>query len=173
MSVEEHKKHRIENVSVGVLTVSSTRTKQDDWSGRWIIEQAGELGYRIGFYEIVKDHVEIIQKTVLTVIAAPRPDILLVTGGTGLDPADVTIEAVKPLFEKELTAFSAVFAQLSYSEIGSAAIISRATAGIVNSSAVFCMPGSLKACRTACEKIIFPEIQHIVKHLRRNLSPDV
>ena len=90
--------------------------------------------------------------------------VVLLTGGTGISHADVTVEAVSPLFEKELTAFSTLFTQLSFEEIDSAALLSRATAGVVGNAVVFCMPGSLKACKLACKALIFPEIGHLVKH---------
>ena len=95
-----------------------------------------------------------------------KPDILLTSGGTGITPKVVTIETIRPMFKKELTAFSALFSQLSMEEIGSAAMMSRATAGVIGSTAVFCMPGSLPACKLACERLIFPELGHIAKHLK-------
>jgi molybdenum cofactor biosynthesis protein B len=88
------------------------------------------------------------------------------TGGTGITPQDVTIEAVSPMFAKALSAFGPLFAQLSMQEIGSAAIMSRATAGLIGSTVVFCMPGSLNACKLACTRLIFPELGHLVKHLK-------
>jgi molybdenum cofactor biosynthesis protein B len=88
------------------------------------------------------------------------------TGGTGVTAKDVTIETVKPLFAKELTAFGPAFTFLSMKQIGSAAILSRATAGVIGSTVVFCMPGSLSACRLACRELIFPELGHLVKHVR-------
>jgi molybdenum cofactor biosynthesis protein B len=91
---------------------------------------------------------------------------LLVTGGTGITPRDVTIEALKPLFAKEMPAFAAIFAQLSYEEIDSAAILSRAAAGVIGATVVFCMPGSKKACQLACNALIFPELGHVVAHIR-------
>ena len=91
---------------------------------------------------------------------------LLVTGGTGITPKDVTIEAIKPLFDKEMTAFGALFAQLSYEEIDSAAILSRAVAGTIGNTVVYCMPGSRKACQLACRVLIFPELGHVVAHIK-------
>jgi molybdenum cofactor biosynthesis protein B len=88
------------------------------------------------------------------------------TGGTGISPKDVTIEAVRPLFEKELTAFGTLFTQLSFEEIDSAAILSRATAGIIKQTMIFCMPGSIKACKLACNSLIFPELGHLLKHIK-------
>ena len=92
--------------------------------------------------------------------------MILLTGGTGITQKDVTIEAVSPLFVKELTAFGPLFAQLSMAEINSAAIMSRATAGVIGDTIVFCMPGSLNACKLACSKLIFPELGHLVKHVQ-------
>jgi molybdenum cofactor biosynthesis protein B len=88
------------------------------------------------------------------------------SGGTGITKKDVTIEAVNPLFSKELSAFGPLFAKLSMEEIDSAAIMSRATAGVIDSTVVFCMPGSLNACKLACSKLIFPELGHLVKHVQ-------
>jgi molybdenum cofactor biosynthesis protein B len=90
---------------------------------------------------------------------------LLITGGTGITSTDVTIEAIRPLFAKEMTAFGAIFAQLSYEAIDSAALLSRAAAGVIGSTAVFCMPGSKKACQLACKALIFPELGHVVGHI--------
>jgi molybdenum cofactor biosynthesis protein B len=94
-----------------------------------------------------------------------NPHTLLLTGGTGISPKDVTIEAIKPLFDKELTAFAALFANLSFQEIGAAAMLSRAIAGIIGKTVVFCMPGSLKACQLACNALIFPELGHLAAHI--------
>ena len=90
------------------------------------------------------------------------------TGGTGISNKDVTIEAVRPLFSKEITAFGAIFSQLSFEEIDSAALLSRATAGVIEKTVVFCMPGSLNACKLACKALIFPELGHLVKHTHEN-----
>jgi molybdenum cofactor biosynthesis protein B len=88
------------------------------------------------------------------------------TGGTGIAKKDVTIEAVNPMFAKLLVAFGTLFANLSFEEIGSAAFLSRATAGVIENTIVFCMPGSINACKPACRKLIFPELGHLVKHVK-------
>ena len=93
------------------------------------------------------------------------PDALLLTGGTGISPKDVTIEAVSPLFKKELAAFGPLFTMLSYEEVFSAAMMSRASAGVIEKTLVFCMPGSLNACKLACKSLIFEELGHLVKHV--------
>ncbi len=102
------------------------------------------------------------------VIREHDPHAILVIGGTGISSADVTIEAIRPLFTKELTAFGPLFAQLSYEEIGSAAMLSRAMAGVVGETLVFCIPGSLNACKLACKELIFHELGHLVKHVQEN-----
>lgn len=166
MGTEEHKKDAFKTVKIGIITLSTTRTLADDESGHWISRQAQENGHDIVFHQVIPDKAEIITRTVLDVIQDHTPNALLLTGGTGVSPEDVTIEAIQPLFEKELTGFGAIFAYLSFEEIGSAAILSRAGAGIIGKTAVFCMPGSLKACKLACTKLIFPELGHVAKHMR-------
>ena len=120
------------------------------------------------FHDVIPDDEDAIRGAVTQVLADQGPHAVIVTGGTGLSPLDVTIEAVKPLFAKELSAFAVLFARLSYEEIGSAAILSRAAAGIIGRSIVFCIPGSIKACKLACNQLIFPELGHIIRHCRGN-----
>ena len=93
-------------------------------------------------------------------------DIVVATGGTGISPMDVTIDAARPLFDRELSAFGVMFTVLSHAEVGMACLLSRATAGVMKDKIVFCLPGSPKACKLAMEKIILPEAGHIVKHAR-------
>ncbi|MCP4344331.1 MAG: MogA/MoaB family molybdenum cofactor biosynthesis protein [Desulfobacterales bacterium] len=166
MGTKEHKKHAVKSVKIGIITLSTTRTLADDESGLWIKKQVWENGHDVIFHQVIPDNAEAITNTVTDVLRDSEPHALLLTGGTGVSPGDVTIEAVRPLFEKELTAFGALFAQLSYEEIGSAAVLSRAAAGVIGNTAVFCMPGSLKGCKLACTKLIFPELGHIAKHIR-------
>jgi molybdenum cofactor biosynthesis protein B len=124
-------------------------------------------GHEVVDHRVVTDDAEAIVAQVREIVAVFRPHALLITGGTGIGPADVTIEAVRPLLQKELTAFGPLFAQLSYEEIDSVALLSRATAWMVEQSLVFCMPGSLNACKLACKALIFPELGHLVKHALR------
>jgi molybdenum cofactor biosynthesis protein B len=114
---------------------------------------------------VVTDDVTAIRESALKAIRDHHLKALLITGGTGIMPKDVTIEAIKPLFTKEMTAFGAIFAQLSYEEIDAAAILSRAAAGTIGDTVVFCMPGSKKACQLACKALIFPDLGHIVAHV--------
>ncbi|MCD6184955.1 MAG: MogA/MoaB family molybdenum cofactor biosynthesis protein [Deltaproteobacteria bacterium] len=165
MGTWKHKKKAPKKTRVGIISVSTTRTIANDKSGLWINKQAKKEAHTIVFHQVIPDESSTITKTVLELIQDLKPDVIIVTGGTGISNTDVTIEAVRPLFIKELTGFGSVFAHLSFEEIDSAAILSRATAGIIDKSVLFAIPGSLKACKLACKTLIFPEIGHIVKHL--------
>jgi len=165
MGTHEHKKHAPRSVSIGIVTVSTTRSLADDASGNWISEQARRDGHKVVNHQVVTDDAERIAATVRDVIQNERPRVILMNGGTGITQNDVTIEAVSPMFSKTLTGFGPLFAKLSFDDIGSAAFLSRATAGIIEGTVVFCLPGSLKACQLACRKLIFSELGHLVKHL--------
>lgn len=167
MGKHEHQKNAPKTVSVGIVTVSTTRSAAADTSGQWMKTQCEKEGHQIADYRIVTDERSMIEKTVITLIESHLPQVVLVNGGTGISPADVTIEALKPMFAKELTAFGILFAKLSFEQVDSAAILSRAMAGIIGSTAVFCLPGSLKACKMACIELILPEINHIAAHLQK------
>ncbi|RPJ17711.1 MAG: MogA/MoaB family molybdenum cofactor biosynthesis protein [Desulfobacteraceae bacterium] len=164
MGFGEHKKDAPKSVKVGVISVSSTRTEANDESGAWIKKLVIKEGHKVVFYQIVPDDVYYITETLRRAIYEQAPQVLLLTGGTGISSKDVTIEAVRPLFEKELTSFGSIFSQLSFEEIDSAALLSRATAGVIGKTIVFCMPGSLNACKLACKALIFPELGHLAKH---------
>jgi molybdenum cofactor biosynthesis protein B len=166
MGVNEHRKSAPKAVDVGILSISSTRTLADDESGLWIAGQAKKEGHNVRFHDVVTDDIIAIREAALTAIRHYTLQALLITGGTGITPQDVTIEAIKPLFAKEMTAFGAIFAQLSYEEIDSAAILSRAVAGTIGDAVVFCMPGSKKACQLACKALIFPDLGHVLVHVK-------
>ena len=166
MSTILHKKNLPKDIKIAVLSVSTTRKLSEDKSGAWIKKQAKKEGHEVIIHQVVTDDIQAITELTEHVIQKICPDAIIMTGGTGLSPKDVTIEAVKPRFEKELTAFGVLFAQLSFEEIDSAAILSRATAGIISNTIVFCMPGSIKACKLACKNLIFPELGHILKHIK-------
>lgn len=166
MSTFLHKKNLPQDIKIAVLSVSTTRKLSEDKSGAWIKKQAKKEGHEVIIHQVVTDDIQAITELTEHVIQKICPDAIIMTGGTGLSPKDVTIEAVKPRFEKELTAFGVLFAQLSFEEIDSAAILSRATAGIISNTIIFCMPGSIKACKLACKNLIFPELGHILKHIK-------
>ncbi len=166
MSTLFHKKHTPRDIKIAVISVSTTRNLSEDKSGAWIKKQAKKEGHEVIIHQVVTDDIDAIDSLTMHVVEKIVPDVVIMTGGTGLSPKDVTVEAVKPMFVKELTAFGILFAQLSFEEIDSAAILSRATAGIIKDTVVFCIPGSIKACKLACNNLIFPELGHILKHLK-------
>ncbi len=165
MSTGAHKKAAPKRVTVGIITVSSTRTLQTDKTGQWMKKRGKREGHDVTLHRVVKDDEAVIRDAVREAIDTHRPGALILTGGTGISPKDVTIEATRPLFDKELTGFGVMFTQLSFEQIDSAAMLSRATAGVIDQTILFCIPGSLNACKLACKAIIFPELGHLVKHL--------
>jgi len=167
MSTHEHKKSAPRSVSLGILTISTTRTLETDKSGLWINKQARKEGHQVVHHAVIPDDAATISKALLDVIRELQPQAMLLTGGTGISHQDVTIEAVRPLLQKELTGFGYLFALLSFEQIDSAALMSRATAGIIDNTAVFCIPGSLAACKLACNALIFPELGHLARHIQK------
>jgi len=168
MGTKEHKAHAPHKLKVAVISVSTTRTLDDDKSGHWMVKRAIKEGHVVVYHQVVPDQSAKITKSVHDVLQEYTPEVVLLTGGSGIGPQDVTIEAVRPLFHKELTAFGPLYAQLSYEEIDSAALLSRATAGVRGKTILFCLPGSLNACKLACKALIFPEVGHLIKHLFDN-----
>ncbi|MGG0719781.1 molybdenum cofactor biosynthesis protein B [Robertmurraya massiliosenegalensis] len=170
MSTSEHKKEAPNQVKCKVITVSDTRTKETDKSGQTMISLLEDSGHVIVDYVIVKDEAAAIREAVLQGCETSNIDVVLTNGGTGIAKRDVTIETVKTLFAKEITGFGELFRMLSYQEdIGSAAILSRAIAGVVNNKAVFSTPGSTGAVKLAMNRLILPEIGHVVRELRKDL----
>jgi len=160
-----HKKQTHGNLKIAIISVSTTRGIAEDKSGAWIKKQIKKEGHETVVHHVVTDEIGAIQSMVQHVVEKISPHAILMSGGTGISPKDVTIEAVSPMFNKTLSAFGVLFAQLSFDEIDSAAIMSRATAGIIGQTVIFCMPGSLNACKLACTALIFPELGHIIKHI--------
>jgi len=167
MGVGEHKDKALKHLNIAIISASSTRSApEEDKSGLWIKKQARKEGHEVVVHHTIADDINAIRDIVTQVIERIGPDSILMSGGTGIANKDVTIEAVQPLFDKTLTGFGTLFTQLSFEEIDSAALLSRAAAGIIDSTVVFCMPGSLNACKLACNQLIFPELGHLVKHIR-------
>src|SRR5699024_981957 len=169
MTVHEHKKYQTAARCV-VLTISDTREKQDDKSGKRIIHYLEDASHVVVHKEIVQDEKDEIARAVMKACANAEVDVVLTTGGTGLAVRDVTIETITPLFDKEITGFGGLFRMLSYTEdIGSAAMMSRAIAGISNHTPIFAMPGSSGAVKLAMEKLIIPELSHVLREVRKDL----
>ena len=147
-------------VSFAVLTISDSRTLDDDRSGTTLAERIAAAGHTLADRRIVTDDLRKIRATVRKWIADPTIDAIVTTGGTGFTGRDVTPEAVEPLFEKRMEGFAAVFHRISYDKIGTSTIQSRATAGLANGTFVFCLPGSPGACRDAWDDILVHQLDY-------------
>jgi molybdenum cofactor biosynthesis protein B len=164
VSVEEHHRHRHKSLRVGVLTASDSRTPETDESGRIIRDLLSAAGHRVDYYELLPDDPALIRQALLQRLQ--DLDAIIVNGGTGIAARDSTIEAIRVLLDKELEGFGELFRYLSYQQIGSAAFLSRALAGIAAGKIVVSLPGSPDACRLAMEKLLIPELGHIAHLLK-------
>jgi molybdenum cofactor biosynthesis protein B len=170
MSVQEHKKQAAKAVGCKIITVSDTRDRETDKSGKLMIDLLENAGHNIVDYVIVKDESVPIESEIIGGCNHKDIDVILLNGGTGIAKRDVTIETVQNLLEKEIVGFGELFRMLSYQEdIGSSAILSRAIAGVVHNKAVFSTPGSTGAVKLAMNKLILPEIGHVVRELKKDI----
>ena len=145
-------------LSIAVVTVSDTRTEETDKSGRVLVESLQAAGHQLHSKVIVKDDVYQLRAVVSRCIADSAVHAVLMTGGTGFTARDNTFKAIKPLFDVDIDGFGELFRQLSYAEIGSSTIQSRAFGGLANGTIIFCLPGSPGACRTGWDKIISEQL---------------
>ena len=148
------------SLSIAVLTVSDTRSAEDDRSGSLLTERLTAAGHRLADRDIVPDDVDAIRARVRSWISDPAVDVVITTGGTGFTGRDVTPEALEPLFEKRMDGFSAVFHRISFDKIGVSTIQSRATAGVVGATYIFCLPGSPGACRDGWDGILASQLDY-------------
>lgn len=174
-SSEKHKAEAPTKLGFALVMCSTSRfaslkegKQVDDTSGDLIGQTLRNFGYKIVSRVLVPDDKKMIKEAVEETLQNENVEAVVVCGGTGIAPKDVTIETVTPLFKKILPGFGELFRKLSYDSIGSAAVLSRAVAGITNGKVVFCIPGSIDAVRLCLDKLILPETAHIVKHAREN-----
>ena len=167
MSVSEHRALSPKQVACFVLTVSDTRTIDTETSGRAIADLLQHAGHLVTGRQAVRDEPEDVAQIIRDEIAKGDARVIITTGGTGVSRRDSTYEAVTSLFDKRLDGFGELFRMLSFQEIGSAAMLSRATAGVTAGRAIFMLPGSEAAVRLAMEKLILPELGHIVRELTK------
>lgn len=165
-SVAQHRQAAPKTLRAAVMTLSTTRTKENDLGGKYLCDALSGAGHEVVWYEVLKDDAISISEALSALRTRADLDIIVTTGGTGISPMDVTIDAARPLFDRELNAFGTMFTVLSHEEVGMACLLSRATAGVMRDKVVFCLPGSPKACKLAMERIIIPEAGHVVKHAR-------
>jgi len=149
-------------ITAAIITVSSTRTQDNDTSGKAIERILHDNSIAVTFYSIVPDRIENIREALF--LAMKKGNCIIFNGGTGLTHDDCTIEAITPLLEKRIEGFGEIFRMKSIQQIGTASMLSRAVAGISNGKAIFCIPGSTPAVTLATTELIVPEIAHILSH---------
>ncbi len=167
MSIPQHI-NEINRINIMVLTISDTRNKVTDHSGQLMIELLENANYNLANYQIVQDETEEIKSAILEACSNNKIDVILTNGGTGLSKRDITFETINEIIEKPIPGYGELFRYLSFLEIGSAAMLSRACAGIAKDTIIFSTPGSTKAVKLAMEKLILPEIRHIVSEIRKS-----
>ncbi len=172
-STRKHKAEAPKSLRFAMFTVSTSRyqkmmkgEKAEDASGDFIELSLKNAGHSIAFRELISDDKAMIEKGMCQVLASSDLDAVIFCGGTGISPTDITIETVSPFLEKILPGFGEIFRSLSFEAIGSAAILSRAIAGVAKGKVFFCIPGSLDAARLCIERLILTEAAHIVRHAR-------
>ncbi|KZX13550.1 MogA/MoaB family molybdenum cofactor biosynthesis protein [Methanobrevibacter oralis] len=164
-STKQHQKESSSNLSCGIITLSDSRkSKVEDLSGQFLTEEL-EKKYQVSSRVIIPDEKEELIKAIENMIAL-NIDVILTTGGTGLSNRDITVETVEKLFDKRIDGFGEIFRHESYEEIGSGALLSRATAGVYKKTTIFSMPGSPNAVKTALNMII-DELPHVVNHAKK------
>jgi len=167
MGYKEHKDRAPKSVSCAVLTISDTRTELDDESGRLIRQKLIDSGHQVTSYCILKDEADPIEKKIHELLREEELQVIIANGGTGVSRRDITVETVYPMLEKKLDGFGELFRSLTYQEIGTGSIMSRAIAGVARGKVIICLPGSPEATNLAMDKIILPEIGHMVREATR------
>jgi molybdenum cofactor biosynthesis protein B len=167
MSQAEHKARAPSSVRCVVVTISDTRTEETDSSGRAIAELLTAAGHTVAGRAIVKDDADLVRGTIERHLASPDVQAIITTGGTGITSRDSTYEAVNGLLQKRLDGFGELFRMLSFEQIGPAAIMSRASAGLVAGRIVVSLPGAEAAVRLAMERLLLPELGHLVQQASR------
>lgn len=166
VAVHEHKKKAAKSLGIMVITVSDTRDQTTDQSGQLIKEMLAEGGHRTVGYQIVKDEPKEIEDLLRQTLGRKDLEVIILNGGTGIAPRDGTYEVVERLMQKQLDGFGEIFRYLSYQDIGSAAIMSRACAGIAGDKVMISLPGSKGAVQLAMGQLVLPEMGHMVSQLR-------
>lgn len=168
-----HKTGESKHYEIIIISISTSRfmkygsvktpEEAEDISGRIIINLFENAGHKLNSYTLISDEGRVITRSVKEQVNAAN--VIITTGGTGLARRDVTIEAVQPLFQKELPGFGELFRLISYEQIGSSAMLTRASSGIIDNTVIFCLPGSPNAVKLAIEALILPELQHVLLHV--------
>jgi len=167
MDYKKHKEKAPKCVRCAVLVISDSRTESTDESGKLIKEKLHEKGHRVSFYTILRNEAEAIKEIVEELLVEDRIQVIITSGGTGASHKDITVETITPLLDKKLDGLGELFRFLTYQEIGTGSIMSRAMGGVAKGKIVLCFPGSLAATKLAMEQIILPELGHLVREAIR------
>ncbi|MCL2707117.1 MAG: molybdenum cofactor biosynthesis protein MoaB [Dehalococcoidia bacterium] len=167
MGYEDHKHLAPQSVNCAVIIISDSRTEKTDESGKLLVEGLSAAGHQVHDYTVLKNDAISIRNKLADLLHSTETQVIIASGGTGASRLDITIETVLPLLEKKLDGFGELFRYLTYQEIGTGSILSRACAGVALGKVIICLPGSLKAVKLALEKIIIPEICHLVREASR------
>ncbi len=167
MSHLEHKQQAPQKVNCALLVISDTRTEKTDESGPLLQQKLTQNGHRVMSYALLKNDAVAIKEKLNELLDNIEVQVIITSGGTGASRRDVTVETVLPILDKKLEGFGELFRALSYQEIGTASIMSRALAGVARGKVIICLPGSLAATGLALDKIILPEVAHLVREASR------
>jgi len=167
MGYEDHKHLAPQSVNCAVIIISDSRTEKTDESGKLLTEGLSTAGHKISDFALLKNDAISIRNKLGELLHAAETQVIITSGGTGASKMDLTIETVTPLLEKKLDGFGELFRYLTYQEINTGSILSRACAGVALGKIIICLPGSLKAVKLALDKIILPEIGHLVRESSR------
>lgn len=170
MSYLEHKKKIPKTLNFAVVTISTSKYRLKkhvfDKSGNLIVKLLKQANYKVFTRKLIPDNPATIKNLILNLSKSKKVDVIVTTGGTGITKTDLTVETVKSILQKEIPGFGEILRKLSFERIGSAAILTRAFAGIINGKVIFCLPGSPDAVEVAVKYLIIPEAPHLVKHSR-------
>ncbi len=167
MGYHDHKHTAPKKVTCAVVIISGSRTEQNDESGKLIMQTLKEGGHQVTSYDILRNDAGAIRKKLDELLNDDSLQVIVTSGGTGASRMDLTIETISPVLDKKLDGFGELFRFLTYQEIGTGSILSRAMAGVARGKVIICLPGSTAAVRLAVEQIILPEIGHLVREASR------
>ena len=167
MGHREHRQLSPRSVSCAVVVISDTRTEKTDESGKLIMQALRDNGHQVLDYAVLKDDAGLVGGKLADLLGKEDLQVIITSGGTGASSKDITIETVSPMLEKRLDGFGELLRHLTYQEIGTPSIMSRALAGVIRGKVIICLPGSLGAVKLAMEKIILPEVGHMVREATR------
>ncbi|MFC2033950.1 molybdenum cofactor biosynthesis protein B [Chloroflexota bacterium] len=167
MGYKEHKHESPKNLNCAVVIVSDSRTEQDDESGKLIKQKLSQNGHQVLSYFLLKNELDSILEKVNELLEIKELQVIIISGGTGVSHRDVTIETITPILDKKLDGFGELFRLLTYQEIGTTSIMSRAVGGVTKGKVILCLPGSTGAVSLAMDKVILPEVGHLVREATR------